>query len=90
MAIGLRPVGDARGRRFAHPQVQDAWAALDCGFAQVADVFEECASEALASFGAAQMAAYIEAARGLGRQLHFVLAGQFATPPIRPRWWRRS
>ncbi len=67
MAIGLRPVSDARGRRFAHPQVQDAWAALDCGFAQVADVFEECVSEALASFGAAQMAAYIEAARGLGK-----------------------
>jgi nitric oxide reductase NorD protein len=33
----------------------------------VADVFEECASEALASFTAAQMAAYIEAARGLGK-----------------------
>ena len=67
MAIGLRPVSDARGRSFAHPQVQAAWVALDCGFAQVADVFDECASEALASFTTTQMAAYIDAARGLGK-----------------------
>jgi nitric oxide reductase NorD protein len=67
MAIGLRPVSDARGRRFAHPQVQEAWVALDCGFVQVADVFEECAGVALAAFSPAQMAAYIEAARGLGK-----------------------
>ena len=67
MAIGLRPVSDARGRRFAHPQVQDAWAALDCGFAPVADVFEESANEALAVLSASQFSAYIEAARGLGK-----------------------
>ncbi|MBI5107504.1 MAG: VWA domain-containing protein [Rhodocyclales bacterium] len=67
MAIGLRPVSDARGRHFAHPQVQESWVALDCGFAQVADVFEECAGVALTAFSPAQMAAYIEAARGLGK-----------------------
>jgi len=67
MPVGLRPVSDARARRFTHPQVQAAWSALDCGFAPVADVFEECAYEALAGFTQGQMAAYIEAARGLGK-----------------------
>ena len=67
MAIGLRPVSDARGRAFADAQVQAAWLALDCGFAQVADVFEECAGVALTAFTSAQMAAYIDAARGLGK-----------------------
>lgn len=67
MPIGLRPVADARNRQFDHPQLQAAWAALDCGFAQVADVFEECANEALAVLSTAQFAAYIEAARGLGK-----------------------
>jgi nitric oxide reductase NorD protein len=67
MPIGLRPVTDARDRQFADPRVQAAWQALDCGFAQVADIFDECASEALASFTTTQMAAYIDAARGLGK-----------------------
>lgn len=67
MPIGLRPVADARRRSFAHPQVQAAWTALDCGFAEVADVFEDCAYEALSRFGRAEMDAYIEAAGQLGR-----------------------
>jgi len=67
MPIGLRPVSDARGRSFADPRIQAAWSALDCGFAQIADVFEECAGEALAAFTPAQLAAWIEGARLLGK-----------------------
>ncbi|MBI5793034.1 MAG: nitric oxide reductase activation protein NorD [Rhodocyclales bacterium] len=51
----------------AHPQVQAWWQALDCGFASVADVFEECVSEALGSFDKRRMDAYIEAARVIGK-----------------------
>jgi nitric oxide reductase NorD protein len=67
MPIGFRPVSDARSRSFADPEVQAAWSALDCGFAPVADVFEECANEALAVLSPHQFSAYIEAARGLGK-----------------------
>ncbi len=67
MPIGLKPVTDARDRRFGDPRVQDAWLALDCGFAQVADVFADCAQEALAALSPPQFAAYIDAARGLGK-----------------------
>ncbi len=64
MPIGFRPVSDARSRSFADPEVQAAWSALDCGFAPVADVFEECANEALAVLSASQFSAYIEPLRG--------------------------
>ncbi|MCK9381217.1 MAG: VWA domain-containing protein [Sulfuritalea sp.] len=67
MATGFRPVSDARQRQMLHPQVQAWWAALDCGFAPVADVFEECLYEALTSFSKPQMEAYIEAARVIGK-----------------------
>ena len=67
MPTGIRPVTDARQRQMAHPQVQAWWQALDCGFASVADVFEECIYEALSSFSKAQMTAYIEAARSIGK-----------------------
>jgi len=67
MPIGLKPVTDARDRQFADPRVQAAWTALDCGFAAVADVFAECAGEALTALSAPQFAAYIDAARGLGK-----------------------
>jgi hypothetical protein len=50
-----------------HPQVQACWAAMDCGFEQVADVFEECVYEALTTFHKEEVAAYIEAARVLGK-----------------------
>ncbi|MBK9955927.1 MAG: VWA domain-containing protein [Rhodocyclaceae bacterium] len=50
-----------------HPQVQTYWHELDCGFQQVAEVFEECVFEALAVFNRAQMKAYLEAARLLGK-----------------------
>lgn len=50
-----------------HPQVQTYWYELDCGFQQVAEVFEECIYEALAAFSRPQMKAYLEAARVLGK-----------------------
>ena len=50
-----------------HPQVQTYWYELDCGFQQVAEVFEECVFEALSVFDRAQMKAYLEAARVLGK-----------------------
>ncbi len=67
MTTGLRPITDARGRQFGHPQVQAAWQTLDCGFDAVADVFEENCAVALERFDAAGFAAYIEAARVLGK-----------------------
>jgi len=67
MPTGIRPVTDARQRQMANPQVHAWWQALDCGFAPVADVFEECIDAALSSFSKAQMEAYIEAARSIGK-----------------------
>jgi len=67
MTTGIRTVADARQREFVHPQVQDYWKAVDCGFAQVADVFEECIYDALSSLHKDEMAAYVEAARLLGK-----------------------
>ena len=67
MATGYRPISDARNRSFAHPQVQAAWQVLDCGFAAVADVFEECIYDALTSFSKPQLDAYLDAARAIGK-----------------------
>ena len=67
MVTGVRQVPDARSRSYSQPQVQAAWQALDCGFAAVADVFEECIQAALASFGKPQFDAYLEAARVIGK-----------------------
>ncbi|MDP3514617.1 MAG: VWA domain-containing protein [Sulfuritalea sp.] len=67
MVTGVRHVPDARSRSYAHPQVQAAWQALDCGLAPVADVFEECIYAALASFSKPQLDAYLEAARVIGK-----------------------
>jgi nitric oxide reductase NorD protein len=50
-----------------HPQVQTYWYELDCGFKQVAEVFEECVFEALSMFNRSQMKAYLDAARVLGK-----------------------
>jgi len=58
---------DARKRRMMHPQVQTYWHEVDCGFVPVADVFEECIYDALTVFSKAQMKAYLEAARFLGK-----------------------
>ena len=67
MVSGVRIVGDARSRRFAQPRVQAAWLALDCGFAAVADVFEECFDEALGRLDQPRLDAYLEAARHIGK-----------------------
>ena len=40
-------MANAAKRQMTHPQVQAYWTAVDCGFEQVADVFEECVYEAL-------------------------------------------
>jgi len=67
MVTGVRQVPDARNRSYAHPEVQAAWQTLDCGFAAVADVFEECIHAALAGFSKPQLDAYLEAARFIGK-----------------------
>jgi nitric oxide reductase NorD protein len=61
------PVTDVRKRAMLHPQVHAYWHEVDCGFPQVADVFEECLNEALSTFSKAQIEAYLEAARYLGK-----------------------
>ena len=61
------PVKDARKQAMLHPQMQAYWMEVDCGFPQVADVFEDCLNEALTSFSKAQIEAYLEAARVLGK-----------------------
>jgi hypothetical protein len=61
------PAKDARKQAMLHPQVQSYWLEVDCGFPQVADVFEECLNEALTSFSKTQIEAYLEAARVLGK-----------------------
>lgn len=50
-----------------HPQVQTYWYELDCGFQQVAEVFEECVFEALSTFNRTQIKTYLDAARVLGK-----------------------
>ncbi len=67
MTTGIRTVEDVRQREYAHPQVLGYWKAVDCGFAQVADVFEECIYDALTSLHKDEMAAYVDAARLLGK-----------------------
>jgi nitric oxide reductase NorD protein len=67
MTTGIQSLQDARKRVMMHPQVQNYWYEVDCGFQQVAEVFEECVYEALAIFSRPQMKAYLEAARVLGK-----------------------
>jgi hypothetical protein len=67
MTTGIQSIQDARKRVMMHPQVQTYWYEVDCGFQQVAEVFEECVYEALAIFSRPQMKAYLEAARVLGK-----------------------
>jgi len=52
---------------FQHPQTRAYWKALACGFPQVADVFEECLYDALASLTRSGVEAYIESARSLAK-----------------------
>jgi len=60
-------MANAAKRQMTHPQVQAYWTAVDCGFEQVADVFEECVYEALTAMRRPEMEAYLEAARYLGK-----------------------
>ncbi len=55
---------------YQHPQTRDYWRQLDCGFIQVAEVFEECLYEALALLSKKGVDAYVEAARVLGKMGH--------------------
>jgi hypothetical protein len=67
MATGLRPVADARSRRFDDPDIDAAWQAIDCGFAAVADVFADCARDAMTTLSTDEMRGYLDAARTLAR-----------------------
>ena len=67
MTTVFGPATDVRKWPMMHPQVQTYWYDLDCGFRQVADIFEECIYEALSTFSREQMKAYLEAARVLGK-----------------------
>ena len=58
---------DARQRHMLHPQVQAWWREMDCGFTQVADVFEECLNQALNAFSQQEMDDFVAAAKTLSR-----------------------
>lgn len=51
----------------ADAQIQAWWQQLDCGFAPVAEVFEDCAKAARSTLSDEQMPAYLETARFLGK-----------------------
>ncbi len=68
MAVpGIRSVADARQRLMADAESQAAWGALDCGFAAVADVFDECYGAAKSVVGPAELPDFLEAARLIGK-----------------------
>lgn len=66
-APGIRAVSDARQRPMGSPQAQAAWAALDCSFASVADVFEECLKAAQKQLAPAELEYYLAAGRSIGK-----------------------
>jgi nitric oxide reductase NorD protein len=51
----------------APEQLKTRWQQLDCGFPQVADVFEDCMAEASIQLSPEGIDAYLEAARYLGK-----------------------
>lgn len=68
MAVpGIRNIADARQRLMANPESQTAWAQLDCGFAAVADVFDECYAAAKRVIADEELADFLEAARVIGK-----------------------
>ena len=68
MAVpGIRNIADARQRLMANPESQAAWADLDCGFAAVADVFDECYLAAKKVIVAGEIPDFLEAARVIGK-----------------------
>ncbi len=52
---------------FQHAPTEVYWTALDCGFPQVAEVFEACLLDAQARLSSKGVDAYIDAARTLGK-----------------------
>ena len=52
---------------FAEPELEAAWQALDCGFAEVAEVFASCAPPAIESFSPQALSRYLATARQLGK-----------------------
>ena len=68
MAVpGIRSVADARQRLMADPESQAAWSVLDCGFAAVADVFDECYAAAKRIIAGDELPDFLEAARIIGK-----------------------
>ena len=68
MAVpGIRSVADARQRLMANPESQAAWSVLDCGFAAVADVFDECHAAAKRVIAGDELPAFLDAARVIGK-----------------------
>lgn len=68
MAVpGIRNVADARQRLMADPESQAAWSVLDCGFAAVADVFDECYAAAKQVIAASEIPDFLDAARVIGK-----------------------
>ena len=68
MAVpGIRNIADARQRLMANPESQAAWASLDCGFATVADVFDECYLAAKRIIANEELTDFLEAARLIGK-----------------------
>ena len=62
---------------YEHPLMKGYREQLNCGFAQVGEVFEDCMAEALAVLSRAGLAAYLDNARFLckmGRGVEPVLA----------------
>lgn len=64
---GIRAVSDARQRPMGSPQAQAAWAALDCGFAAVADIFEDCLKATQKRLTPAELDHYLAAGRSIGK-----------------------
>ena len=65
------PLGEGRGEsssRFPQPEQLTSWREkLDCGFPQIANVFEDCMVEAQTALTPEGMDAYLEQARFLGK-----------------------
>lgn len=68
MAVpGIRSVADARQRLMANPESQAAWSGVNCGFAAVADVFDECYVAAKRVIAVDELPAFLDAARVIGK-----------------------
>ena len=68
MAVpGIRSIADSRQRLMANPESQAAWGVLDCGFAAVADVFDECYAAAKRIITGDELPDFLEAARVIGK-----------------------